>query len=60
MKNDIHTSVRLPAATVDALREIGERDDRSIAYVIRRALDEYVAANTAPKKKTVRKKKAAA
>lgn len=35
--------VRIPQVTYTALREVAKGDDRSISYVVRRAVIEYVA-----------------
>ena len=37
------TSIRLDAETRDRLRAIADRDDRSLAYVIKKAIAEYLA-----------------
>ena len=41
---DVHsTSIRLDAETRDRLQAIARRDDRSLAYVIKKAIAEYLA-----------------
>ena len=40
---DVHsTSIRLDAETRDRLQAIADRDDRSLAYVIKKAIAEYL------------------
>ncbi len=34
--------LRLPKDTLDALRTVAEREDRSVNYVIRRAIDDHL------------------
>ena len=36
------TSIRLDAETRDRLQAIADRDDRSLAYVIKKAIAEYL------------------
>jgi predicted transcriptional regulator len=39
----INTSVRLTQASIDALEKIGKQEDRAVSYLIRKAVEEFVA-----------------
>ena len=40
--NTVVTTIRIPKELRDALDSIGKRDDRSLNYIIKNALQEYV------------------
>ena len=45
--DDLVMTVRIPGDLVDGLRDLGVREERSVAYLVRRAIRELLERNAA-------------